>query len=407
MSPAAALPHARPETVEQAVARLLARPAPRERSPAGGRSPSPELVPALAARLAPAPALLVDLAALPGLDAIEALPGGGLRIGALVRQRAAERSALVARRAPLLAAALALVGHPSTRNRGTVLGSLAHAEAGGRGAGGRRRARRGCRDRRPGRRAAAAAGALRCSPVPVVLTLAPGELLLAVRLAGAAPGERQAWVEFAPRRLRPAARRRGAARGSRCRGGRGRALTLAGVGPGPVNAAARAGEIAGDDGSRRRGRAARRDARSPLDADRALRRRCGGTSRARWRCARCGGGRDRWLSRAAELDDRADRRRRAAAGRDRGPRDAGGGAARPPRRARRADRLRRGPLRRLHGRRRRRDGARLHAAGGAARPRRRAHGREPRRAGGARPIRCTRRSSPSTGCSAASARRAC
>ncbi len=54
--------------------------------------------------------------------------GGGLRLGAMVRQRAAERSALVAARAPLLAEALPEVAHPQIRNRGTIGGSLAHAD---------------------------------------------------------------------------------------------------------------------------------------------------------------------------------------------------------------------------------------------------------------------------------------
>lgn len=232
------LAHARPETVEQAAA-LLARPG--ARALAGGQS----LVPALAARLTPAPALLVDLAGLPGLDAIESLPGGGLRIGALVRQRAAERSPLVARRAPLLTAALALVGHPSTRNRGTVLGSLAHAEPAAEvpavavaldgiaevaGPGGARR-------ELPARELLAGPGRLR---------LAPGELLLALRLAGAAPGERQAWVEFAPRRYDlPLV---GAA--ARVLAGGAARVTLAGVGPTPVDAvlSARSGDPGSGEG---------------------------------------------------------------------------------------------------------------------------------------------------------------
>jgi carbon-monoxide dehydrogenase medium subunit len=46
----------------------------------------------------------------------------------MVRERAAERSAVVAERVPLLAAALPLVGHPAIRNRGTVGGSVAHAD---------------------------------------------------------------------------------------------------------------------------------------------------------------------------------------------------------------------------------------------------------------------------------------
>jgi 2-furoyl-CoA dehydrogenase FAD binding subunit len=90
---------------------------------AGGQS----LVPALNMRLA-RPSVLVDLNRLPGLDEI-AEEDGGLRIGALARQAAAERSPLVRERCPLLAECLPFVGHFATRNRGTVAGSIAHADA--------------------------------------------------------------------------------------------------------------------------------------------------------------------------------------------------------------------------------------------------------------------------------------
>jgi 2-furoyl-CoA dehydrogenase FAD binding subunit len=90
---------------------------------AGGQS----LVPALNMRLA-RPSVLVDLNRLPGLDEI-AEEDGALRIGALARQAAAERSPLVRERCPLLAECLPFVGHFATRNRGTVAGSIAHADA--------------------------------------------------------------------------------------------------------------------------------------------------------------------------------------------------------------------------------------------------------------------------------------
>ncbi len=85
---------------------------------AGGQS----LVPALNMRLV-RPSLLVDLNRA-GLDAIE-WGGGTLRVGAAVRQAALERDA---RTHPLLGAALPYVGHFVTRNRGTVGGSVAHAD---------------------------------------------------------------------------------------------------------------------------------------------------------------------------------------------------------------------------------------------------------------------------------------
>jgi carbon-monoxide dehydrogenase medium subunit len=90
---------------------------------AGGQS----LVPLLNLRLA-RPAHLVDINGLHAeLGQIETLDGG-LRIGALVRQRAAERSDLVRQRCPLMAEALPMIGHPQIRNRGTIGGSLAHAD---------------------------------------------------------------------------------------------------------------------------------------------------------------------------------------------------------------------------------------------------------------------------------------
>jgi carbon-monoxide dehydrogenase medium subunit len=90
---------------------------------AGGQS----LVPALNMRLA-RPSVLVDLNQVEGLDGVER-QNGAIRVGALVRQAAAERSRLVHEDCPLLAECLPLVGHFVTRNRGTVGGSIAHADA--------------------------------------------------------------------------------------------------------------------------------------------------------------------------------------------------------------------------------------------------------------------------------------
>jgi carbon-monoxide dehydrogenase medium subunit len=90
---------------------------------AGGQS----LVPALNMRLV-RPRVVVDLNFAAGLDGVTE-EDGSLRIGALVRQIAAERSALVRDGCSLLAESLPLVGHFVTRNRGTVGGSVAHADA--------------------------------------------------------------------------------------------------------------------------------------------------------------------------------------------------------------------------------------------------------------------------------------
>lgn len=90
---------------------------------AGGQS----LLPLLNLRLAH-PARLVDLSRVEGLDRI-ALADGVLTVGALVRQRTAERSAEVRAGCPLMAQAIPLIGHAAIRNRGTVGGSIAHADS--------------------------------------------------------------------------------------------------------------------------------------------------------------------------------------------------------------------------------------------------------------------------------------
>jgi carbon-monoxide dehydrogenase medium subunit len=88
---------------------------------AGGQS----LVPLLAMRLA-RPAVLIDLNRVRQLDYIR--DGAEIRIGAMTRQRTAELSLLIQQKVPLLAEALGYVGHPQIRNRGTIGGTLAHAD---------------------------------------------------------------------------------------------------------------------------------------------------------------------------------------------------------------------------------------------------------------------------------------
>jgi aerobic carbon-monoxide dehydrogenase medium subunit len=89
---------------------------------AGGQS----LVPMMNFRLV-RPTRVIDLNPIAELAGISA-PDGELVLGAMTRQTAAERDRLVRERAPLLAEALPLIGHPAIRNRGTVGGSLAHAD---------------------------------------------------------------------------------------------------------------------------------------------------------------------------------------------------------------------------------------------------------------------------------------
>ncbi|GAA3798253.1 xanthine dehydrogenase family protein subunit M [Sphaerisporangium flaviroseum] len=89
---------------------------------AGGQS----LIPLLNMRLA-APSHLIDINRITALDTID-VRDGGVRVGALARHAAVEGSASAARAQPLLRTALKLVAHPVIRNRGTVVGSLVHAD---------------------------------------------------------------------------------------------------------------------------------------------------------------------------------------------------------------------------------------------------------------------------------------
>ena len=105
---------------------LLARSGGEAKLLAGGQS----LIPVMNFRLAQ-PSLLVDLNRLRDLDYIREASqedGGGLRIGAMTRQRSLERDPHVRRLAPLLREAVPFIAHPQIRNRGTVGGSLAHAD---------------------------------------------------------------------------------------------------------------------------------------------------------------------------------------------------------------------------------------------------------------------------------------
>ena len=113
--------YACPTTLAEAVALLAARDG-EAKALAGGQS----LMPMMAFRIAH-PALLVDLRMLPGLSEIK-ISNDGVRLGALVRWRNIEDDARLTRAHPLLKAAVAHVAHYQIRNRGTVGGSLAHAD---------------------------------------------------------------------------------------------------------------------------------------------------------------------------------------------------------------------------------------------------------------------------------------
>ena len=89
---------------------------------AGGQS----LIPLMSLRLAH-PTLLVDVNKVDELAAIERR-NGSLRVGATVRHRTAERSAEIAGAVPLVSKVMPLVGHAAIRSRGTIGGSIAHAD---------------------------------------------------------------------------------------------------------------------------------------------------------------------------------------------------------------------------------------------------------------------------------------
>jgi carbon-monoxide dehydrogenase medium subunit len=116
----AAFTYYRPETVTEAVA-TLADLGGDGKVLAGGQS----LVPMLNMRIA-MPAALVDVNRVRGLDGIEV--GDAVRIGATARQYEVEASSEVRAAQPLLGQALAYVGHRAIRSRGTIVGSLAHAD---------------------------------------------------------------------------------------------------------------------------------------------------------------------------------------------------------------------------------------------------------------------------------------
>ncbi|CAN5478708.1 xanthine dehydrogenase family protein subunit M [soil metagenome] len=120
MKPAAFSYH-RPGSADEAL-ELLARHGFDAKLLAGGQS----LIPAMNFRLAQ-PAVLIDLNGIEELAYIRE-EADALRIGAMTRQRAAERSDPVARRAPLVHETLPFVAHPQIRNRGTIGGSIAHAD---------------------------------------------------------------------------------------------------------------------------------------------------------------------------------------------------------------------------------------------------------------------------------------
>lgn len=118
---ASAFAYARAKSVDDAL-QLLAAHGDRAKVLSGGQS----LMPAMNLRLI-SPELIVDIGDISELRGV-VVQGDILRVGALTRHVDIQRSAEIAAHAPLLAEAIAHVAHPAIRNRGTLGGSLAHAD---------------------------------------------------------------------------------------------------------------------------------------------------------------------------------------------------------------------------------------------------------------------------------------
>jgi 2-furoyl-CoA dehydrogenase FAD binding subunit len=112
--------YVRAESVEEALEALHQEGAD-ARILAGGQT----LIPMLNMRMA-RPSLVIDIMRISGLDQVSV--DTAIRVGATVRQRALEQDRELSVRQPLLAAALPWIGHAQTRSRGTVCGSVAHAD---------------------------------------------------------------------------------------------------------------------------------------------------------------------------------------------------------------------------------------------------------------------------------------
>ena len=111
-----------PQSLDEAIS-LLSQHGDDAKVLAGGQS----LMPLMAMRLA-RPPVVVDINRISPLEHVTPSDGGGLNIGALTRQRAVELSDVVSQRFPMLSAMVPHIGHFQIRNRGTVGGSIAHAD---------------------------------------------------------------------------------------------------------------------------------------------------------------------------------------------------------------------------------------------------------------------------------------
>jgi carbon-monoxide dehydrogenase medium subunit len=179
-----------PRSIEEAL-RELARGGPEAKILAGGQS----LVPLLNFRLA-RPSLLVDLNRIPELNYLTPREDG-IAIGAMTRQVQVERDATLVQSQPLLVEAIRWVGHPAIRTRGTIGGSLAHADPAAELPAvavclDAQLSVRGPRGRRTVRAEDFFQGYL-------TTELEPDEMLVETWLPPLRPGTGQAWLEFARR----------------------------------------------------------------------------------------------------------------------------------------------------------------------------------------------------------------
>jgi carbon-monoxide dehydrogenase medium subunit len=180
--------YAAPATVDDALDALRAEPDDTAVL-AGGQS----LIPILNMRMA-SPRVVVDLNGIAELAHVDA-DGERVRIGAMVRQRAVETDARIARLVPLLAQATAHIAHVPIRTRGTVGGSLAHADpsaelpAAVSALGGRMHLRGPRGDR------VLDAGEFFLGPLTTAVE--PGELLVAIDVEPPPPGSGCAFLEVA------------------------------------------------------------------------------------------------------------------------------------------------------------------------------------------------------------------
>lgn len=205
---------------------------------AGGQS----LIPLMNFRVA-LPGHLVDINFLDELDYIR-LDDGWLAIGARVRQAELERSDLVAREAPLLRESVRWVGHPPIRHRGTVVGSVAHADPAAELPAALRAldGEVSLRSERGERRVPAEEFFDR----PLTTTIAPGELITEVRVPAGRRPAGQAVVEIARRHADFAVA--GAAVALWSNGDARAAIALFGVAPAPVRAASAERLLVGGNG---------------------------------------------------------------------------------------------------------------------------------------------------------------